>query len=189
MPQKRTKNGLKIYWISKKLLWLYLNTLKLKNFVHFKTFYKILTKFLLWFLNHFDSLLGKKWTQLPLERIIFHWGMSKKKFQLKIPTLSKNDYSATWCPNCYNKKTTPGKLRNGHRYEKHVVFIRPTLLTVADLFKPTVIRTCQAQYAKKFVNKISKNAQQPFTGWMEMFQGFQTYLAWTPGLKGKGGLC
>ena len=138
MPKKRVKNGLKIYWISKKLLWLYLNTLKVKNFVHFKTFYKILTKFLLWFLNHFDSLLGKKWTQLPLERIVFHWGMSKKKIQLKIPTLSKNDYSATWCPNCYNKKTTPGKLRNGHRYEKHVVIFRPTLLTVADLFKPTV---------------------------------------------------
>ena len=89
MPQKRTKNGLKIYWISKKLLWLYLNTLKLKNFVHFKTFYKILTKFLLWFLNHFDSLLGKKWTQLPLERIIFHWGMSKKNFSSKFQLWAK----------------------------------------------------------------------------------------------------
>ena len=62
----------------------------------------------------------------------------QKKFQFKIPTLSKNDYSATWCPNCYNKKTTPDKVRNGHKYEKHVAFIQPTLLTVADLFKPTV---------------------------------------------------
>ena len=89
MPQKRTKNGLKIYWISKKLLWLYLNTLKLKNFVHFKTFYKILTKFLLWFLNHFDSLLGKKWTHLPLVRIIFNWGMSKKNFSSKFQLWTK----------------------------------------------------------------------------------------------------
>ena len=58
MPQKRTKNGLKIYWISKKLLWLYLNTLKLKNFIHFNTFYKILTNFLLWFFGPFWLISG-----------------------------------------------------------------------------------------------------------------------------------
>ena len=74
----------------------------------------------------------------------------QKKFQLKIPTLSRNYYSATWCPNCCNKKTTPGKLRNGHRYEKHVVFIRPTLLTVADLFKPTMLYVPHFE-ARKFL--------------------------------------
>ena len=89
MPPKRTKNGLKIYWISKKLLWLYLNTLKLKNFVHFKTFYKILTKFLLWFLDHFDSFLGKRWTKLPMEQIFFIKGMPKKKFSLKFQLWAK----------------------------------------------------------------------------------------------------
>ena len=33
---------------------------------------------------------------------------------------------------------------NGHRYEKHVVIFQPTLLTVADIFKPTVskLQTC-----------------------------------------------
>ena len=133
MPQKRSKNGLKIYWISKKLLWLYLNTLKLRNFVNFKIFYKILTKFLSFWLTSGEKMdsTTPRANYFPLKNV-------QKKFQLKIPALSKNDYSATWCPNCYNKKTTPGKLRNGHRYEKHVVFIRPTLLTVADLFNPTV---------------------------------------------------
>ena len=67
-----------------------------------------------------------------------HKMIVKKEFQLKIPTLSKNDCSATWCPNCYRKKSTCGNLRNRHRYEKHVVIFRPTLLTVADLFKLTV---------------------------------------------------
>ena len=87
--KKKAKNCLAIHGISKKLLWLYLNTLSLENFVHFQGFCKILAKFLLWFLDHFDSFLGKRWTKLPMEQIFFIKGMPKKKFSLKFQLWAK----------------------------------------------------------------------------------------------------
>ena len=82
-----------------------------------------------------------------------HKRIVHKKFQLKIPTLSKNDCSATWKPNTYKKYDTcgkvrnvqryqkyfdRGKLRNVQRYQKYVPIFRAFFLTVSDQFKPTV---------------------------------------------------
>ena len=89
MPRKRAKNGLKIHWISKKLLRLYVNTLRLKNFVYFQVFCKILARIFFWFFEHFDSFLGKKWIQQPLEQFFFNLGMSKKNFSSKFKLWEK----------------------------------------------------------------------------------------------------
>ena len=62
----------------------------------------------------------------------------QKKFQLKIPTLSKNDCSATWKPNTNQKNFTQDQLRNVQRYQKYVPIFRAFFLTVSDQFKPTV---------------------------------------------------
>ena len=89
MPRKRAKNGLKIHWISKKLLRLYVNTLRLKNFVYFQVFCKILARIFFWFFEHFDSFLGKKWIQQPLEQFFYNLGMSKKNFSSKFKLWAK----------------------------------------------------------------------------------------------------
>ena len=67
-----------------------------------------------------------------------HKRIVHKKFQLKIPTLSKNDCSATWKPNTYQKYDTCGKVRNVQRYQKYVVILRSFIFIVSDIFKPTV---------------------------------------------------
>ena len=95
----------------------------------------------------------------------FHVKNVQTKFQLKISTLSKNDCSATWCPNCYRKKSTCGNLRNGYRYEKHVVIFRPTLLTVAALFKPTVGFKFLPDYGDKIEIKYSAFTWVPLHPW------------------------
>ena len=102
-------------------------------------------KFFVWYSQNFYcdfwTILTHFWAkmdQTTLGANFFHKRNAREKFQLKISTLSKNNCSATWCPNCYRKKSSCGNLRNDYRYEKHVVIFRPTLLTVADLFKSTV---------------------------------------------------
>ena len=67
-----------------------------------------------------------------------HKRIVHKKFQLKIPTLSENDCSATWKPNTYQKYDTCGKVRNVQRYQKYVVLLRSFIFIVSDIFKPTV---------------------------------------------------
>ena len=67
-----------------------------------------------------------------------HKRIVHKKFQLKIPTLSKNDCSATWKPNTYQKYDTCGKVRNVQRYQKYVVILRSFIFIVSNIFKPTV---------------------------------------------------
>ena len=113
-------------------------------------------------LTHFWA----KMDQTTLGANFFHKRNAREKFQLKISTLSKNNCSATWCPNCYRKKSTHGKLRNGCRYEKHIVFFWPALSTVADLFKPTVcsyklfllfLHVCVTVYAIYWANLELKN--------------------------------
>ena len=114
-----------------------------KNSAHFKIFY-------FGFQALLNTFLIKKWIFTPLVCTNFLHKMNvQKNFQLRITILSKNDCSTTWCPNCYNKKTTYGKLRNDHRHEKHVVIFRPTLLTVADMFKPTVSFTSNFKFLKE----------------------------------------
>ena len=68
----------------------------------------------------------------------FHKWIVHKKFQLKIPTLSKNNCSATWKPNTNQKNFTQDQLRNVQRYQKYVPIFRAFFLTVSDQFKPTV---------------------------------------------------
>ena len=67
-----------------------------------------------------------------------HKWIVHKKFQLKIPTLSKNDCSATWKPNTNQKNFMQDQLRNVQRYQKYVPIFRAFFLTVSDQFKPTV---------------------------------------------------
>ena len=91
----------------------------------------------------FLALLNIFWQKIPSHtcRINFlHKRIVHKKFQLKIPTLSKNDCSATWKPNTYQKYDTCGKVRNVQRYQKYVVILRSFIFIVSDIFKPTVHR-------------------------------------------------
>ena len=67
-----------------------------------------------------------------------HKGIAHKKFQLKIPTLSKNDCSATWKQNTNQKNFPRYHLRNVQRYQKYVPIFRAFFLTVSYQSKPTV---------------------------------------------------
>ena len=57
---------------------------------------------------------------------------------LKIPTLSKNDCSATWKANMNQKTFTWDQLRNFQRYQKYIAIFQAFFLTVSDSLKPTV---------------------------------------------------
>ena len=113
----------------------------------------------------FWLIFGQKMDPTTHGANFFHKRNAQEKFQLKIPTLSKNDCSATWCPNCYRKKGTFSNLRNGYRYEKHVVIFRPTLLTVAALFKPTVGFKFLPDYGDKIEIKYSAFTWVPLHPW------------------------
>ena len=92
-----------------------------------------------------------------------HKRIVHKKFQLKIPTLSKNDCSATWKPNTYQKYDTCGKVRNVQRYQKYVVILRSFIFIVSDIFKPTVY--CQEFTIEEVIYVINrlKSSQKKFT--------------------------
>ena len=81
-----------------------------------------------------------------------HKRIVHNKFQLKIPTLSENDCSATWKPNTYQKYDTCGKVRNVQRYQKYVVLLRSFIFIVSDIFKPTV---CTHSFTEKDIVLIT----------------------------------
>ena len=66
--------------------------------------------------------------------------IAHKKFQVQIPTLSKNNCSATWKPNTNQKNFRQYQLRNGQRYKNYVVILWWFIFIVSDIFKPTVMR-------------------------------------------------
>ena len=84
------------------------------------------------------NIFGQRMASHACRVDFLHKRIVHKKFQLKIPTLSKNDCSATWKPNTYQKYDTCGKVRNVQRYQKYVVILRSFIFIVSDIFKPTV---------------------------------------------------
>ena len=86
----------------------------------------------------FWLIFGQKIASHTCRSDFLHKWIVHKKFQLKIPTLSKNDCSATWKPNTNQKNFTQDQLRNVQRYQKYVPIFRAFFLTVSDQFKPTV---------------------------------------------------
>ena len=114
--------------------------LKTEKFCSFSNFLKNICKILILILGAFWLIFGQKVDSTTPRANFFHKRNDQEKFQLKMIAVPPGVQTATW------KKSTHGNLRNGHRYEKHVVIFRPTLLTVADLFKPTV---SSLQYLQK----------------------------------------
>ena len=86
----------------------------------------------------FWKFFGQRMAPYACRVDFLHKRIVHNKFQLKIPTLSKNDCSATWKPNTYQKYDTCGKVRNVQRYQKYVVILRSFIFIVSDIFKPTV---------------------------------------------------
>ena len=68
----------------------------------------------------FWLIFGQKIASHTCRSDFLHKWIVHKKFQLKIPTLSKNDCSATWKPNTNQKNFTQDLLRNVQRYQKYV---------------------------------------------------------------------
>ena len=68
----------------------------------------------------FWLIFGQKIASHTCRSDFLHKWIVHKKFQLKIPTLSKNDCSATWKPNTNQKNFTQDQLRNVQRYQKYV---------------------------------------------------------------------
>ena len=102
-----------------------------------------------------------------------HKRIVHKKFQLKIPTLSKNDCSATWKPNTYQKYDTCGKVRNVQRYQKYVVILRSFIFIVSDIFKPTVISNSSNFSLKNIVRfrKAALGTYNVLRGWKISLKG------------------
>ena len=87
----------------------------------------------------FWTFFGQRMASHACRVDFLHKRIVHNKFQLKIPTLSENDCSATWKPNTYQKYDTCGKVRNVQRYQKYVVLLRSFIFIVSDIFKPTVL--------------------------------------------------
>ena len=120
----KIKNG-QIFW----KLW-YLNIIQAvsshKNqFLRsFSDFSNIVRKFSSFKYCCFELIFGQEMDSKASSANFFHIRIVHKKFQLKIPTLRKNDCSATWKPNTYQKNDTCGKVRNIQRYQKYVAILR-----------------------------------------------------------------
>ena len=135
MPRKRAKNGLKIHWISKKLLRLYVNTLRLMNFVHFQVFCKILAKIFL----QFWLIIGQRIDSSTPEAFFSIWECPKKI------SAQNSNFEQIWLQRHLVSKLLQEKKYPWQTQEWllgmksiYVVFFWPALSTVADLFKPTV---------------------------------------------------
>ena len=86
----------------------------------------------------FWLIFGQKIASHTCRSDFLHKWIVHKKFQLKIPTLSKNDCSATWKPNTNQKNFMRDQLRNVQRYQKYVPIFQAFFLTVSVQFKPMV---------------------------------------------------
>ena len=141
-PKLREKFGK-----SKKNLFIFTSSLKIKNgqnswklwhlniiqafFSHksqflwsFLAFSNIIRRFSNFKYCCFELIFGQEMDSKASSANFFHIRIVHKKFQLKIPTLRKNDCSATWKPNTYQKNDTCGKVRNIQRYQKYVAILR-----------------------------------------------------------------
>ena len=107
----------------------------------------------------FWTFFGQRMASYSCRVDFLHKRIVHNKFQLKIPTLSENDCSATWKPNTFQKYDTCGKVRNVQRYQKYVVLLRSFIFIVSDIFKPTVNEYFDS--AAKFVGAGQDPCNQP----------------------------
>ena len=96
---------------------------ELKFFVD-NSFSNIVRKFSNFKYCCFELIFGQEMDSKASSANFFHIRIVHKKFRLKIPPLRKNDCSATWKPNTYQKNHTCGKVRNIQRYQKYVPILR-----------------------------------------------------------------
>ena len=132
----------------------------------------------------FWLIFGQKIASHTCRSDFLHKWIVHKKFQLKIPTLSKNDCSATWKPNTNQKNFTRDQLRNVQRYQKYVVILWWFIFIVSDIFKPTVLcmKSLEILSMTLFLNFMigghtadSKDLKMPF---VYFFQDIQNSFQW-----------
>ena len=104
----------------------------------FSAFSNIVRKFSNFKYCCFELIFGQEMDSKASSANFFHIRIVHKKFQLKIPTLRKNDCSATRKPNTYKKNFTQDQLRNVQRYQKICSSSLGIFLTVSYQFTPTV---------------------------------------------------
>ena len=122
--QKKAENDLEYELFHLEMAWIIFECLKIQEFCLNVDFMQATHYIHFVILQWFWLIFWQKMVLKTPKVNFFHVKNVQTKFQLKIPTLSKNDCSATWNPNTNQKNFMPDLLRNVQRCQKYVPIFR-----------------------------------------------------------------